>query len=198
MCGNNGVNFIATLHNVILAPYRCDRLFSIILLTNSGHTCLFHKGFCTVYFGNKEKNVVTLSHSAERKHAFWEEINQMSKSKKIAPRKKVALELLHYILGHISPRSLLAGATDFFGKDIELTIYPDPFCTSCQIPSTNKNPRSKNTLKPKSPFKWVFMDIIPATAPKSMKNETTFSNYILIVDAYYKIPKLHNMNKITT
>ena len=23
---------------------------------NSGHTCLFHKGFCTVYFGEKEKS----------------------------------------------------------------------------------------------------------------------------------------------
>ena len=71
MCDDYGDPFIATLHNVILAPDLCDRLFSIITLLNSGHTCLFHKVFCTVYFGGKEKNTVTLPHSAQRKHAFF-------------------------------------------------------------------------------------------------------------------------------
>ena len=54
MCDDNGKPFIATLHNVLLAPDLCDRFFSIITLMNSRHTCLFHKGFCTVYFGTKE------------------------------------------------------------------------------------------------------------------------------------------------
>ena len=62
----------------------------------------------------------------------------------------------------------------------------------------NKNPRSKIPLKSKAPFKWVFMDIIPSTAPKSLTSDTTFSNYLLIVDAYSKIPKLYGMEKITT
>ena len=68
-CDNNGKPFIATLHNVLLAPDLCDRLFLIIVLMNSGHTCIFLKGFYTVYFGAKEKNAVTLQHSAQRKHA---------------------------------------------------------------------------------------------------------------------------------
>ena len=34
----------------------------------------------------------------------------------------------------------------------------------CQISSMNKKTRSKSPLKPKAPFKWVFIDIIPATA----------------------------------
>ena len=42
------------------------------------------------------------------------------------------------------------------------------------------------------------MDIIPSTAPKSLTSDTTFSNYLLIVDAYSKIPKLYGMEKITT
>ena len=62
----------------------------------------------------------------------------------------------------------------------------------------NKKARSKISLKLKSPFKWVFMDIVPSTAPKSLTNDTTFSNYLLIVDAYSKIPKLYGMEKITT
>ena len=58
---------------------------------NLGHTCLFHKGFFTVYFGAKEKNDVTLPHSAQIKHAFWGEIKEMSKTKKLTARKKIAL-----------------------------------------------------------------------------------------------------------
>ena len=42
------------------------------------------------------------------------------------------------------------------------------------------------------------MDITPSTAPKCLTSETTFSNYILIVGAYSKIPKLYGMEKITT
>ena len=42
---NNGYYFVTTLHNILLAPDICDGLFSIIMLMNLGHTCLFHKGF---------------------------------------------------------------------------------------------------------------------------------------------------------
>ena len=52
----------------------------------------------------------------------------------------------------------------------------------------NKKARSNIPLKPKAPFKWVFMDIITSTDPKILTNDTTFSNYLLIVDAYSKIP----------
>ena len=72
----------------------------------------------------------------------------------------------------------------------------DHFCTSCQISSMNKRARSKNPLKPKSPFKWVYMDIIPSTAPKRLTSDTTLPNYILIVYVYSKIPKLYGMEKI--
>ena len=43
MWENNRDTFIATLHNVLLAPYLCNMLFSIIMLMNS---------FCLVYFGD--------------------------------------------------------------------------------------------------------------------------------------------------
>ena len=62
----------------------------------------------------------------------------------------------------------------------------------------NKRARSKLLLNPKAPFKWVYMDIFPSTAPKSLTNDTNFQNYLLIVDAYSKIPKLYGMENITT
>ena len=40
------------------------------------------------------------------------------------------------------------------------------------------------------------MDIVPSKAPKSLTSDTTFSNYLLIVVAYSKIPKLYGMWKI--
>ena len=45
MYNDNGTNFITTLHNVILAPDLCNGIFSIIMLMNLGHTCLFQRGF---------------------------------------------------------------------------------------------------------------------------------------------------------
>ena len=48
MCDDNEKNFIAMLYNLLLAPDLCDWLFYNITLLNLGHTCIFHKGFCTV------------------------------------------------------------------------------------------------------------------------------------------------------
>ena len=78
---------------------------------DSGHTCLFHKGFCTVYFGEKDNNAVTLPHSAQMKHAFLGKTKEISKKKKLPARKKINLEFLHQRLGHRSTISLLAGDT---------------------------------------------------------------------------------------
>ena len=104
MCKANAKTFIATLYDVLLAQDLCDKLFSIIMLMNAGHTCLFHKGFCTVYFREEKKNVVTLPHIAQRKHEFLGKIKDMSKKNKLPARKKIALELLHQRLGHRSTR----------------------------------------------------------------------------------------------
>ena len=41
------------------------------------------------------------------------------------------------------------------------------------------------------------MDIIPSTAPKHFTSDITFSNYLLIFDAYYKIPKHYGMVKFS-
>ena len=131
-----------------------------------GHNCLFKKGFCKVNFIDKEKNEVTLPHTAQRKHAFLGKIKW--ESNKLVPRKKVALELLYHILGHISTRSFMAGDTENVWKNIELRIYPYPFWTPCHISSMNKKAISKNPLNPKAHFKLVFIDIIPATEPKRL------------------------------
>ena len=129
---------------------------------------------------------------------LYRKIQDVSKKKKIPARKKFALELLHQRLGHRSTRSLLYRDTANVVEYVELRIDTDPFCTSCQFFSMKKKARSKISLKPKAPFKWVLMDIIPSTAPKILTSDTTLSNYLLIVDDYSNIPELYGMDNITT
>ena len=42
------------------------------------------------------------------------------------------------------------------------------------------------------------MDIIPPTAPIFLTSDMAFSSYVLIVDAYFKIPKYYVTEKIST
>ena len=111
---------------------------------------------CMLYFGDKRENAVNLPHSAKKKIGFLVEIKEKDKSKKVAPKNKVVLKLLHHRLGHISTRSLMFEYTAKVWQDIELRIDTDPFFKSCQISSMNKNVRSKNLLEPKALFKWVY------------------------------------------
>ena len=62
----------------------------------------------------------------------------MSKKNKFLAKNKIALELLNHRLGHISTRSLLDGDNANVWEYAEIRIYPDPFCTSCQISSMKK------------------------------------------------------------
>ena len=71
--------------------------------------------------------MVTLPQSEQRKHAFWGEIKEMSKTNKLTSGKKIALELLHQRLYHRYTRSLLASDTANVWEDIELRINPDTF-----------------------------------------------------------------------
>ena len=91
MCDDNGKPCIATLYNVLLAPDLCDRLFLIIMLMNAGHTCIFQKWFCTVYFGAEKDNAATLLHNTQIKHAFTGKIQDVSRKNKVPERKKIAL-----------------------------------------------------------------------------------------------------------
>ena len=119
---------------------------------NAGHTCLFSQRVLNGVLRSREEKC--------GKNRILHKGNMLLREKlricqKNPARKKIAFEFLHQRLGHRSTRSFLAGDTDNFWEDEELRIYPDPFCTSCQIYSMNKKARSKIPLNPKAPFKWV-------------------------------------------
>ena len=52
-----------------------------------------------------------------------------------------------------------------------------------------KKGRSENLLKPKIPFKWVFMDIITSTAPKSLTSKIIF---LIVFELFMPTIKLQN------
>ena len=85
-----------------------------------------------------------------------------------------------------------------FWQDIELRLYPDPFYASYQISKINRSSRSKTPMNPKIPFKYYFMDTIPAISSNFLTEYTTFDNCLLIVDVYSKNPKLYRMEHITS
>ena len=149
----------------------------------------FSQGVLHGVLQSKEEKCSNITTQCTKETCISRKNHGKVKENKLPARNKIALELLHQRLGHISTISLLAGDNANVWEDVDLRIYPDPFCTSCQISSMNKNSRSETPLKPKAPFKWVFMDIIPSTTPKILTSDTTFSNYILIIDAYSKIEK---------
>ena len=74
-------------------------------------------------------------------------------------------------------------------QDIEIRVDTDPFYTSCQISTINKNSGSNTPLNPKTPFKWFFMDIIPATSSKSLTKDTTFDKLPLNCVLLFQDPK---------
>ena len=93
---------------------------------------------------------------------------------------------------------MMAGDNANFWRDIDLRVGPYPFFTSFHISKIKKKPRLNTHLNPKTSLKWVFIDIIPAIYSKSLTKDTTFYNYLLVVDAYSKLPKLYRMENITT
>ena len=101
---DNGKPFITALYNILLVPNLCDLLISIITLMRLGHTLLFHKVFCTVFFSDNENNVATLSQTTQIKQTFLVKMKEKSESNKKIPKKKVTLELLNQRLGHRSTR----------------------------------------------------------------------------------------------
>ena len=198
MCDDNSKPFIDMVYSVLSAPHLCDRIFPIFRLTNFRHICLFDEGVFMVFFIDNERNTVTLPHRSQLKHSFLDEMKENPKPQKQIPNKKVSFEWLYQRLGHRSTRSLLAWDNEIVWQKIELRVYSDPLSTSCQISTINQNYRSNTPLNPKTPFKWVFMGDIPSIPSKSSTKETSFSKYLLIVDAYSKIPKLYGMENVTT
>ena len=72
MCDNNGDPLIATLHNVLLAPYLCDRLFLIIVIINLGNTCLLHKNVFVHFTSDQKRKMPLHYHTVHQGNIhFW-------------------------------------------------------------------------------------------------------------------------------
>ena len=116
-------------------------------------------------------------------------MKEKSISQKQISKKKASLESWNHGLWHRPTRPILSGYNANIWQDVEIKVDPDPFYTSYQISMINKKARSKIPSKSKKPSKWLFMDITPGTTSKTLTKDTTYSNYIFIVNAYFRILK---------
>ena len=73
--------------NVLLAPYLCNGLFSIIRLMNSEHTCLLHRGF--LLYTSEQKRKIQLHYHIVHKG----NVNFEGKSRKYQRKRNYHLEI---------------------------------------------------------------------------------------------------------
>ena len=91
----------------------------------------------------------------------------------------------------------MAGYTSNVWHIIELRIDPDPFFTSFQISPMKKRLGSKIHWNQRH-LSNSFYGYYSRNRTKMFDKWNYFSNYVFIVDAYLKIPKLYGMERITT
>ena len=85
-----------------------------------------------------------------------------------------------------------------FGKALGSGYILNLYAHHVRSPKYMKKSISKTPMKPKTTLVWVLMDIIPAIYDKSLTKNTTFYKYLLIVDAYDKLPRINGIENITT
>ena len=89
MRDNDIYSFIATLHNVLLTPYNHATGYFLSLRSWIKETLVYYtKSFVLFTSKQKRKNSVTLSHSEQRKHAFFWENRKKIKDKEITIQKE--------------------------------------------------------------------------------------------------------------
>ena len=97
---------IATLYNILFAPDLCGRLFSIIALMNSGHTCLFNKVLSQFSSMLINRTWCHYRRACSENMHFWIKNKEKPKLQQQLPKGEVSLNSLHHRLGHRSTRSL--------------------------------------------------------------------------------------------
>ena len=153
MCDDTGDTFRATLYNVLLAPDLCNRLFSIIRLMNLVQTCLFRKGFCVVYFGNKEKMRLHYHILNRGNMHFGGKCSKYQNQRNWHLGRKLIWNYCTIDYDTDLPDHWWIYILKMFGSILNLG-YIQTFFISCQISSMKKKDSSKNILKPKAPSKW--------------------------------------------
>ena len=120
------------------------------------------------------------------------------KSQKQISKNKFDLELLHQILEHSYKHTLLAGYTTMFWHDIDLRIYPVPFCTSCHISTINKKFCIKDTYEAQYTFQIGVYGHHTRNNFQTFNKKTAYANYLSILDAYSSISGLYGIENSTT
>ena len=117
-------------------------------------------------------------------------------SKKIAPRRKVDLGLLHLILGNSSNRSLMEVDTADVGKILNLRYIQTPFAHHVRYLQLIKRKGQKIQWNQRHLSNGFYVHY-SRNIPKRFDRWSYFYNHLLIVYSYSKIANIYVMERIT-
>ena len=133
--------------------------------------------------------------------------NQTQRSKKqkkhITSTKKnnIPVELLYKRTGFRNIKTLLSANQENLWQDVNIIINNDIISdTNHHIATIHKKNRNMSRIKNPNlkPGQILYLDIIKNTSSTSITPSTSFSYFLLAVDAYSCLPKLHDLFGVTT
>ena len=107
------------------------------------------------------------------------------------------MKLFHERLGHSFTRSLLAGDTAIFGGILRSGYILNHSAHYVRSPQWIRILDQRQQWIPRLLSNGRSWKAYQLHLPKVLTKYTTFDHYLLIVDAYFKIPKLYGMENIT-
>ena len=123
------------------------------------------------------------------------------KRKAKSNKKKIELDLLYQRLGCQSIKILLLANQAELWKDSEIIISNDLISTSDHNIATIQKQKRNLFTEPNPdprPSHILCLDIIKSPYKISIMQDTSFPYYLLIVDAYSRLPKLHASFSVST
>ncbi len=210
MYDDDGVQFSATLTDVMYVPGLSRRLFSITKFARHGHYAIVKHNATTLYFDGANGHPVTiLAHnngntmasdiSVISTTADMENIPSSRNRDHSTNRKRISLELLHRRLGHRKCRTLLAASNHQLWEDTAIRMSPETGCLSCGIATIKATARNKEPHTGASlPGEYAFLDIQHPILTSGLTPATSYAFYLFIVDAYSRYACLYGLSDKST
>ena len=217
MVDDDGKPLVATLHQVMYVPGLSRRLFSLTRFTEQGHTVSMRKNEICLRFGEAQSPVTLVVHSdmtlasnvrvaVGTGSAINSGISGASTSSTQArqdlsrnatasiAKVLVPIELLRERMGLRSSKPFLAASEYNMWADALARMEPAKNLLNVKIATIRQEARNKHPHTPATRVgEAVFSDILPATKSGGLTPASTYSAYIIFVDAYSTRPTVEGL-----
>ena len=190
------------IEDVLLVPNLERRLFSLMSLIEQDHDVRLSRNKGVQIYFSGERSPVTIP--MPNYHLFASSAsaneNQLIKREK-KNKKKISLDLIYQRMGCRSIKTLLSANQAEIWNDVEIIMKNDIISTSDHdIATIRKRKRNMHTEPDPNlqPGQKLCLDIIKSPHKISVTQETSYPYYLLAVDAFSRLPKMHGLFNINT